>query len=70
MAKKCSKCGTSLPDDANFCTKCGENFHTPTQIIIQDRVQTNPTNSIGLIGFIFSVLGLVFIVLSFIVMSI
>ena len=26
MSKFCQKCGTELPDDAQFCTKCGFNF--------------------------------------------
>ncbi|EXM38714.1 hypothetical protein RASY3_08435 [Ruminococcus albus SY3] len=26
MSKFCQRCGTELPDDAQFCTKCGYNF--------------------------------------------
>lgn len=29
MSKFCQKCGTELPDDAQFCTKCGFNFVNP-----------------------------------------
>ncbi len=27
----CSKCGTENPDEAKFCSKCGEGFGTPAQ---------------------------------------
>lgn len=27
----CPKCGSEMPDDSTFCTRCGASLHTGTQ---------------------------------------
>ncbi len=36
VEKKCTKCGSSIPEDAKFCLECGEKVfsHTPTGMIV------------------------------------
>ena len=36
MAKFCTNCGATLPDDKNFCTECG------TPVAIEEPVQQTP----------------------------
>lgn len=65
--KHCIYCGAEMPDEAKFCGKCGTAFaveqkeqncelqsaQQQSTIIIQTQ-----TNSIGIVGFVFALIGL------------
>jgi ribosomal protein L40E len=36
---KCMYCGTEMPDDANFCMKCGALLPTRDNPIVQERIK-------------------------------
>ena len=40
----CSKCGTMLPDGANFCTSCGSPVAAPNPVYTQPNIEPAPSN--------------------------
>lgn len=64
----CTKCGNELKDEDNFCGKCGAKveIEEPRQFGVEDIYSNNyadkreyTSNTVGKIGFILSIVGLV-----------
>ena len=64
----CTKCGNELKDEDNFCGKCGAKVEIegPRQFGVEDIYSNNyadkreyTSNTVGKIGFILSIIGLV-----------
>ena len=42
MAKFCTNCGASMPDDKNFCTECGMSVNTENSNVVTDTSSAAP----------------------------
>lgn len=77
--KHCIYCGAEMPDEAKFCGVCGKPFSgeqlqqltVTQQVVASQQVQQQPnmviiqqqSNSIGTVGFVFSILSFILFVL-------
>ena len=64
--KACTKCGTSLPDNAAFCNNCGARFSENSQIKAKTPVSIGGWIGRSLIPYIPLVGGIVYLIMLFI----
>lgn len=59
--KYCSKCGSELQDDAQFCPNCGAQQDvakkTTYTTVIDGNDESGKTDTYGILGLVFSILG-------------
>ena len=61
MAKFCTSCGTELVDNSKFCPNCGATTEEEKIVTTSEEktVTNNPTNGVGIAGFVVSLVSLI-----------
>ena len=57
----CSRCGTSITEDLNFCSKCGERV-SKTEVAEKESVQKNMMDSLSIVSIFIGAGGMLFLI--------